>query len=432
MWLPAAAATNGTPSSDPLPRRAFLGVNAEPVPDNHVRIGGIVPNSAAARSELAVGDILLALNGAPVESVARFLAGVRSFKSGDHLITRVQRGGKEMDIGVTLSELPREQADDIQVLYDAVDTPGAKVRSILTRPIGTARKLPAILFVQGFDCNSVDWPLPEPHPARELVYGLTRAGFAVMRSEKSGVGDSTGAPCRDVDFRSEVSLFTSALKKLKSYDFVDTENVFIFGHSAGGWIAPLVASQEPVKGIVAYGTVVRPFAEYLVENYRRNRWRRSQRDLVQLEDDQRLIAQFLHYLFVEKSSVREITVKHPELTAVAKRLFPEDDEHFDGLRSLQHVRQLNDQNIARVWGSLDIPVLALIGEFDIRTLAMDHEYIAAIVNARHPGKGTWRLLPKLDHGFALHQSLNESVAHEFVGPFGEQVVQETLRWIQVQ
>jgi pimeloyl-ACP methyl ester carboxylesterase len=432
LCMPAAAATNAAPASDPLPRRAFLGVNAEPAPDDHVRIGKIVPNSAAARSELAAGDILLALNGAPVESVARFLAGVRSFKSGDRLVARVQRGGKEMDIEVTLSELPREQPDGIEVLYDAVDTPGAMVRSILTRPAGAARKLPAILFVQGFDCNSVDWPLPGPLLSRELVYGLTRAGFAVMRSEKSGVGDSTGAPCRDVDFKSEVSLFTGALKKLKSYDFVDADNVFIFGHSAGGWIAPLVASQEPVKGIVAYGTVVRPFAEYFVENYRRNRWRRSQRDLVQLEDDQRLIAQFLHHLFVEKSSVREITVKHPELTAIAKRLFPEDDEHFNGLRSLQHVRQLNDENIARAWASLDIPVLALFGEFDIRTLAMDQEYIAAIVNARHPGKGTWRVLAKLDHGFALHQSLNESVPHEFAGPFGEQVVQETLRWIQAQ
>jgi pimeloyl-ACP methyl ester carboxylesterase len=182
-------------------------------------------------------------------------------------------------------------------------------------------------------------------------------------------------------------LFTSALKKLKTYDFLDTENVFIFGHSAGGWVAPLVAAEEPVKGIVVYGTVVRPLAEYLVENWRRNRWLRSRPDLAQLEDEQRILAQLLHYLFVEKSSVREVTVKHPELTAVAKRLFPQDDEHLLDLRSLQHVRQLNDQNVAPVWASLDVHVLALIGEFDIRTLPLDHEYIAAIVNAHHPGKG---------------------------------------------
>jgi hypothetical protein len=61
---------------------------------------------------------------------------------------------------------------------------------------------------------------------------------------------------------------------------------------------------------------------------------------------------------------------------------------------------------------------------------MDHEYIAAIVNARHPGNGAWRLLPKMDHGFALHESLNDSVAHEFVGPFGDQLVLETVRWIR--
>ena len=225
-------------------------------------------------------------------------------------------------------------------------------------------------------------------------------------------------------------MFVSVLRKLKSYDFVDSENVFLFGHSAGGWVAPLVAATEPVKGIVVYGTVVRPFSEYVVENQRRNQWRRSQPDLAQLEDEQRLIAQLLHYLFVEKSSVREATAKHPELATVAKKLFPQDDEHLYGVRSLQHVRELNDQNVARAWASLDTPVLALIGEFDIRTLPMDHEYIAAIVNAHHPGKGTWQLLPKMDHGFALHESLKESATHEFEGPFGEQVVQETVRWIR--
>jgi len=316
------------------------------------------------------------------------------------------------------------------VLYDAVETPEATLRSLLTKPIGHARKLPAILYLQGHSCDSIEWPFSEPHLTRELIYRLTRAGFAVMRSEKSGVGDSTGAPCRDVGFRDEVSLFVNVLRKLKSYDFVDSEHVFLFGHSAGGWVAPLVAATEPVKGIVVYGTVVRPYAEYFVENRRRNQWRRSQPDLAQLEEEQRLIAQLLHYVLVEKSSVREAITTHPELTPIVKKLFPQDDEHLNGLRSLQHYRELNDQNMARVWASLDIPVLALIGEFDLRTLPLDHEYIAAIVNARHPGKGTWQLLPKMDHGFAVHPSLQESATHEFVGPFGEQVVQETVRWIQ--
>jgi pimeloyl-ACP methyl ester carboxylesterase len=256
LFCLATAAADATPSSDTLPRRPFIGVTVQPAPDHHVRVSKIIPGSSAARSDLQVGDILLSVNSAPVGSVDAFLAGLKVFKSGDRLVCRVQRGGTEMDIEVILGEWPREQPDDIQVLYDAVETPGATVRSIVTMPMGNMRKLPSILFVQGWDCGSIDLPLPGPNLMRELIYRLTRAGFVVMRSEKSGVGDSTGTPCRDVDFHDEVALFTSALRKLKSYGFVDTGNVFIFGLSAGGWVAPLVATAEPVKGIVAYGTVV--------------------------------------------------------------------------------------------------------------------------------------------------------------------------------
>lgn len=343
LFYPSAAdAATALSSSDSLPRRALLGVTVEPTPDNHVRIAKIVPGSAAERSELAVGDILLALNGSAIDSVATFLATMKSFKSAVHITCRVQRDGKEVSIDVNVGEWPREQPGDIQVLYDVVDAHEAKLRSLVTKPIGNARKLPAILYLQ-VGCSSIEWPLSEPNLTRELIYRLTRAGFAVMRSEKSGVEDSTGAPCREVGFRDEVSVFVSVLRKLKSYDFVDSENVFLFGHSAGGWVAPLVAATEPVKGVVVYGTVVRPFGEY---------------------------------------------AKHPELATMVKKLFPQDDDHLYGVRSLQYFRELNDQNVARVWASLDVPVLALIGEFDIRTQPLDHEYIAAIVNARHSGNGT--------------------------------------------
>jgi pimeloyl-ACP methyl ester carboxylesterase len=429
LWISTAPA-NEIPSSDSLPRRPFLGVTADPAPDHHVQVSKIVPDSPAARSGFAVGDILLALNGSPVESVGTFLAAVKSFKTGDHLICRVRRGEKEMDIEVILAEYPREQPNDIRVLYDAVDATSATLRSIVTMPTDKTGKLPAILFLQGFDCSSIDFPLPDPNLTRELIYRLTRTGFVVMRSEKSGVGDSTGIPCRDMGFHDEVSLFTSALKKLKSYDFVDTENVFLFGHSAGGWVAPLVAAAEPVKGVIVQGTVVRPYGEYYIDNWRRSHWLRLHPDLAQLEDDQRLLAQLLHYLLVEKISVQEATAQHPELTAIANKLFPLGDDQFDGTRSLEYVRELNDENVARVWESLDVPVLALAGEFDIRTLPLDHEYIAAIVNARHPGNGTWQLLPKMDHRFALHETLKDAVTHEFVGPFDEEVVQDTVRWIQ--
>jgi uncharacterized protein len=418
------------PSLDALPRRALLGVSLEPAPNNHVRIAKIIPASSAASSELVAGDVVLAINDTAIDSIPTFFAIIKPFKLGDRITCRVLRSDKELSIAVTLTEWPREQPKDIQVLYDVVDTQEAKLRSLLTRPLGTARKLPAILYLQGTDCGSIERPFAEPDLTREFIYRLTRAGFVVMRSEKSGVGDSTGAPCTEIGLQQEVTNFVGALRKLKSYEFVDSTKIFLFGYSAGGWVAPLVAATEPIKGIVVYGTMVRPFAEYLVENHRRNQWLRFQPDLAQLEEAQRQMARLLHHVFVEKSSVNEVTNKYPELAAIARELFPQGNEYLYGLRSLRYFRELNDQNLARVWASVNVPVLALAGEYDIRTLAFDHEYIAAIVNAQHPGQGMWRQLPRMDHGFALHSSLRESATQESMGPFGEQIVQETTRWIQ--
>ena len=432
LWSPVRAVADVPQASDTLPRHPFLGVTAESAPGRHVRVASLFPDSSAARSELKPGDILIAINGAPIDSVSRFVAKIRSFKLGDRIICHVQRGIQEMDIAIALGEAPREQPKDIQITYDAVRAGEATLRSLITMPADGRSKRPAVLFVQGIGCDSIEGPLATPNLTRDFAYRLTRSGFVVMRTEKSGVGDSIGRPCRDVGFHEEVAMFTSALRKLKSYDFVDKDNVFIFGHSAGGWVGPLVAMEEPVKGIAVYGTVVRPFMEYLIDSRRRNVWLRTHPDLAKLEDEQRQYASLLHYLLVEKLSVAEAIAKHPELTPVTKKIFPQDFNHlFDG-RSLQYYRELNDENVARSWASLNLPVLAMIGEFDIRTTQFDHEYLAAIVNAQHPGRATWQVLPKLDHGFVAHQSLDDGVANEFVGPFGEQVVERTAKWMEAQ
>jgi pimeloyl-ACP methyl ester carboxylesterase len=216
---------------------------------------------------------------------------------------------------------------------------------------------------------------------------------------------------------------------LKSYEFVDPQRIFLFGHSAGGWVAPLVASSESVRGIVVYGTVVRPFAEYLVDNYRRSRRMRDQADPVKVEESVRQMMQFLHYLLVENGSPAEVVARHPELATARKFLFPFDDRHFYDLRSLRYLQELSAKNVAQAWARQDAPVLAMYGVYDIRTTAMDHEYIAEIVNSRHAGHGTWIQIPRMDHGFALHPSLREAVAQEFKGPFGDQVVLESVNWM---
>lgn len=323
--------------------------------------------------------------------------------------------------------------DEVSEAVAVVDT--SNLRTVISHPrdFGTKR-LPAVLYIQGIDCASIEatFPFPFPNLTRDFLYRLTRAGFVVMRCEKSGVGDSTGPDCNDLPLTQEVKDFAAAVKELKTHPFVDPNQVYLFGHSAGGWVAPIVAQKESVAGIVVYGTVVRPFAEYMVENHRRNRRLRNDLPPAQIEEQTVHMRQFLHHLLDERKRPADIIKQRPELVAISKRVFPKDQKRPYNVRNIDYFRDVNDLNMAEVWTTLRIPTLALCGEYEVRTSPFEHEYIAQIVNQSKPGFGEWKVIPKLDHGFAKHDSHTAAAKNEFKGPFGEQVVTETVQWLRKQ
>jgi PDZ domain len=187
-----------------------------------VTIAHIIPDSSGSRSGLKVGDRILAIGDTRVKAVADFLSAMKRYRTGDRVPCRVVRDDKESVIPLELTEWPREKAADLDILYDSVAAKDATLRCIVTKPktAGPAAKVPAVLYIQGIDCSSVEFPFAPPDPTRQLVYELTRSGFAVMRCEKRGVGDSTGTPCSQLGLHEEVADFVSALRKLKVYDSI--------------------------------------------------------------------------------------------------------------------------------------------------------------------------------------------------------------------
>src|SRR5262249_25620237 len=139
-----------------------------------------------------------------------------------------------------------------------------------------------------------------------------RHGFVTLRVDKPGCGDSEGGPARDVDFETELDGYRQGLKMLKSRGDVDPNAIFIFGHSMGGVMAPLLSAENPVHGIIAYGTITRTWTEYMLENLRR------QLDLggtspADIDRYLRAEAAFLAYLYSEKLSPRVIAERYPNL-----------------------------------------------------------------------------------------------------------------------
>ena len=73
---------------------------------------------------------------------------------------------------------------------------GTRLRTIVTRPTGVRRPLPAILFVQWLSDGTIELPESANDGWSRMMKRVAReSGLVMMRTEKRGVGDSEGGPC---------------------------------------------------------------------------------------------------------------------------------------------------------------------------------------------------------------------------------------------
>ncbi|MFW5836807.1 MAG: DegQ family serine endoprotease [Desulfovibrionaceae bacterium] len=99
--------------------RGWLGVTIQDVTENEAKalglpepkgalVASVVPDNPAAKAGLEATDVILAVNGEPIEDSSGLLRTVAQLKPGDKIKLRIWRGGKEMTRTAVLGE--RSQA----------------------------------------------------------------------------------------------------------------------------------------------------------------------------------------------------------------------------------------------------------------------------------------------------------------------------------
>ena len=273
-------------------------------PARRALIGEVIAGSTAEAAGFKSGDVIMAVNGAKIAGPGAVVQAIAGRKAGAEVALELRRGDLLRQEKVTLKGRPFEKSEDFEVIYGAVASRAGQLRTIITRPKKEGRH-PALFLIQGIGLASIDNPAGGLAAYKTIVDEFTRRGFVTVRVDKPGCGDSEGGPARDVDFDTELDGYLQALKMLKTRGDVDADRIILFGHSMGGVMAPLLAADVPVRGIIVYGTIARTWTEYWLENLRR------QMELAAappsaIDRDVRAEAALSTYLYAEKKSPSEI------------------------------------------------------------------------------------------------------------------------------
>ena len=158
-------------------------------------------------------------------------------QSGQTLPFSLERGTRELARPQEPTPPYPYREEEVMYTNDSVTLAGT-----LTLPEG-AGPFVAVLLITGSGAQDRDETVAEHKPFLVIADRLTRAGYAVLRVDDRGVGGSTGnlAQATYDDLAADV---LAGVAFLKGRSEIDPGRIGLFGHSEGGYLAPLAASRS--------------------------------------------------------------------------------------------------------------------------------------------------------------------------------------------
>ena len=107
-------------------RRPWVGIKLQ-LPDTRnprealtagVVVRNVVPGSPAARAGLRPGDVIASVAGHTLRNPFDWEAELLDFRVGEQVTLKVRRGGREIDVPITIADLPEVSAAKVQVLRE--------------------------------------------------------------------------------------------------------------------------------------------------------------------------------------------------------------------------------------------------------------------------------------------------------------------------
>ncbi len=147
-----------------------------------------------------------------------------------------------------------------------IKSDGPQLPGLLTLPKEHKDKVPVVILVHGSGANDMNETIGQNAPFKDLTQELSKQGIAVIRYNKRSLVDATSVK----DYDSEtVNDAVAAVELAAQMHEIDSNRIYVLGHSLGGQLAPRIAEKcNKIKGIIIWAGNTRKLKTTLYEQIR--------------------------------------------------------------------------------------------------------------------------------------------------------------------
>ncbi|WP_350291481.1 alpha/beta fold hydrolase [uncultured Croceitalea sp.] len=395
----------------------------EPTDGFGAKVVSIEPNSPMEKANIKVGDIVLKVDGVHVSSSEQWSTIFYSLREDKEIKLMLRRLDEVFNVKLSFNAIPLEENENVETIYgQIISDAGVKQRTIITRPKNVKGKLPSLVLVQGLSCSTVEvFPGRNGNWSKQIKYLVENSNMVVMRVEKPGVGDSDG-DCSETDFLTELEGYRAAIRTLKGKDYVDSKRIVVYGSSLGSALAPLLANEFDLAGVISEGTFFKTWFEHMLEIERRIRKMSGDDESTITKKMNQGYIPLYYAMLVEKKTYQEIINENPSLVEYNYH----SKRHMYG-KPVEYYHQLQKFDLASEWEKLKVPVRILYGSNDWIMSEQDQDMIIDVLDKAEHQDHKLVVYPGLDHWNTIHKTPEDSF-NGGTGEWDDRVPKLIIEW----
>ncbi len=382
----------------------------------------IEENSPLKKAGLLPEDVIIKVDDLLITDDQEWTEATYNIRETNPVSLQVLRKNTLIEVKVKLNPISKEKHKGIDTFYEEITSSyGITQRTIITKPRKKGKQ-PAIILIGGLSCSSI-----EIHPGRNSNWSrvmrdlVEKSDMIVMRVEKPGVGDSQGN-CSESDFLMDLAGYRAAIYSLKSKPYVNTSKIIVYGSSLGSTLAPLLANEFGLAGVISDGVFFKTWYEHMLEIERRILQMKGDTETEIVEKMNAYYIPLYYGMLIEKKTFQEIVNQYP---ALAKFNY-HGSRHMYG-RPVEYYQQLQNFNLAGEWEKIKVPVRIMRGTNDWIMSSFDNKMIINVLRKNGHKDHILYEYQGLDHWNTIHKTAKDSYEGK-EGKWEDKISLQIIEW----